>query len=81
MPRRTADPKARPAGTPPSLAEQQADFTAEGSPPPGQVAAVGSITPALPPGARHADGTLLGQVSPAAPASPPAAPRRRSQPR
>ena len=78
MPRHTAVAKAHPAGTPPSLAEQQADFTAEGSPPPGQVAAVGSITPALPPGARHA---LLGQVSPAAPASPPAAPKRRSRPR
>ena len=81
MPRRTAVAQARLAATPPALAQQQADFTAEGSPPPGQVAAVGPVSPALPPGARHADGPSLGQVSPAAPASLRAAPRRRSQPR
>lgn len=48
----------KPARTPkPSiLAQQQSDFTAEGSPPPGQVAASGPVTPreaaALPASAR-----------------------------
>lgn len=76
MPRRTAGPKARAASTSPTLAEQQANFTAEGSPPPGLVA---NAPPVLAPGPGPT--TPPPRLSPAAPASPPAAPRRRSRPR
>ena len=76
MPRCTAVPKAHAANTPPTLAEQQADFTAEGSPLPGLVA---NAPPVLAPG--PVPTTTPPRLSPAAPASPPAAPRRRSRPR
>ena len=36
----------QPAPLPPTLAEQKADFTAEGSPPPGKVANTPPLTPA-----------------------------------
>ena len=35
-----------PAPVPPTLADQKADFTAEGSPPPGKVATTAPVTPA-----------------------------------
>ena len=35
-----------PAPPPPTLADQKADFTAEGSPPPGKVASTPPLTPA-----------------------------------
>ena len=35
-----------PAPLPPTLADQKADFTAEGSPPPGKVATTPPLTPA-----------------------------------
>ena len=35
-----------PAPVPPTLADQKADFTAEGSPPPGKVANTPPLTPA-----------------------------------
>ena len=76
MPRHTAVPKAHPAGTLPTLAEQQADFTAEGSPLPGLVA---NAPPVLAPG--PVPTTMPPRLSPAAPPSPPAAPKRRTRPR
>ena len=76
MPRRSAVPRAHAAATPPTLAEQQADFTAEGSPAPGLVA---NAPPVLAPG--PVPTTTPPRLSPAAPASPPAAPKRRSRPR
>lgn len=36
-----------PAPLPPTLADQKADFTAEGSPPPGKVASTPPLTPAV----------------------------------
>lgn len=76
MPRSVAVPKAHAAGTPPTLAEQQADFTAEGSPPPGLVA---NAPPVLAPG--PVPTTTPPRLSPEAPPSPPVAPRRRTRPR
>lgn len=76
MPRRTAQPKTPAAGTPPTLAEQHADFTAEGSPLPGLVA---NAPPMLAPG--PVPTTTPPRLSPAAPASPPAAPKRRTRSR
>ena len=36
----------KPAPVPPTLADQKADFTAEGAPPPGKVATTAPVTPA-----------------------------------
>ena len=76
MPRSVAVPKASAAGTAPTLTQQQADFTAEGSPPPGLVA---NAPPVLAPG--PVPTTTPPRLSPVAPPSPPAAPRRRTRPR
>ena len=65
MPRRpnTTGPKPLPAPKPASLSQQQTDFTAEGAPPPGQVAISpprlpadpGSTSDAAPPAGADAD--------------------------
>lgn len=58
-------PKPTPPIKPSTLAQQQADFTAEGSPPPGKVAASAPVTP---------------RETAASPATAPARPARKGPP-
>lgn len=67
---------AKPAAEPPrTLAQEKADFTAEGSPPPGQVAGAApqlpaDDAPAPPPPATTAKGAAPARRQPPAPAGP-----------
>ena len=49
MPKHVTVPAAGPAPVPATLAEQKADFTAEGSPPPGKVSTTAPVTPVAAP--------------------------------
>ena len=80
MPQRRSPSTSSPAREPASLARQQADFTAEGSPPPGMVATAAPVGTEPPVPVGQADGAPHG-TSPAAPASSTAAPRHRSRSR